>query len=255
MTISIDPPESVRLVAEMFATQCRLNDFLDPDWRSKPDVYKNSRAIFAAAFEILDATKWKWWSKWPKGPEKKIDLDQLRLEVVDIWVFLMSWIMQKESATDDIEEILGFEFSPGTFNPSEFADAALNLASTVRLLDECDYVREAVNDATECFKTLMSCANMDLQGLYDLYNRKAALNLLRWENGYGTTYVKMWPELTGGTPSHIEDNVWLVRVLEAFPESKSVDDILSVLRILYDMAKTGSIDYRWIEAINGTLLL
>jgi len=47
---------------------------------------------------------------------------------------------------------------------------------------------------------------MTLDDLYVLYIAKTQLNRLRWANGYGTDYIKIW--------DGEEDNVWLMKHVE-----------------------------------------
>ena|SRR5581483_3735903 len=57
---------------------------LDPTTRQKW-ILNYLRALVHEAVEAEDTCAWKWWSK-----DKKIDEQALRVEIVDIWHFLIS---------------------------------------------------------------------------------------------------------------------------------------------------------------------
>ncbi|HZU97459.1 MAG TPA: dUTPase, partial [Planctomycetota bacterium] len=57
---------------------------LDPEVRKKW-LLNYLRALIHEAVEAEDVCAWKWWSK-----DKKVDDQALRVEVVDLWHFLIS---------------------------------------------------------------------------------------------------------------------------------------------------------------------
>lgn len=242
--------DNVQLLREMLATQDRLNTFLDKDWRFKPEIYQNKLAIFDEAAEILNAVNWKWWSK----AKKTVDMEQVRLEVVDIWMFALAdlWYEWKDrvklpfTSVDKIplaminSVVLVYEsaleiLEGKTWTEEDIADAATMVGS------EYNARHDAMSDITwaskmAAFFSLLLSTGMDFNSLYALYNRKAALNLLRWENGYGTTYQKQWRSSSvEQLVKTEEDNVWLMKIVEAFPDAKSVDQLLPILRKAYQL--------------------
>lgn len=87
-------------LSEMFDLQTKFNDRLVPSGMKRylsgkadpKDANKwllnNTRAIIHEAVEVEEACLWKWWSR-----DKKIDWQNLRMEVVDLWHFLLSLTM------------------------------------------------------------------------------------------------------------------------------------------------------------------
>ena len=72
-------------MASMFATQDRLNEDIIPGWRTKDLHWR--RAAWVECGELMGHLEWKWWKL------QEINDHQARLEVIDIWHFLMSELM------------------------------------------------------------------------------------------------------------------------------------------------------------------
>ena len=66
----------------MAAMQEEHNKQVHPDWRENGYAYY--RAIWVECAEMLDHFGWKWWKK------QDADIDQVKLELVDIWHFGLS---------------------------------------------------------------------------------------------------------------------------------------------------------------------
>src|SRR5262249_1382006 len=75
-------PPSEGMLRAMLELQDGMNRKINPDWMSAG--YPFLRAVMVEAVEGLDHYGWKWWKA--QSP----DLAQLRIELVDIWHFLLS---------------------------------------------------------------------------------------------------------------------------------------------------------------------
>ena len=62
---------------------------MHPDWRSQG--YEYYRAIWVECAELLDHFGWKWWKQQPT------DVDQVQLEIVDIWHFGLSDLLRDDA--------------------------------------------------------------------------------------------------------------------------------------------------------------
>ncbi len=60
-------------------------------------IQQMCRAIITEACELTDATSWKWWKN--KG---KVDWDNVKEEIIDLWHFLMSISIKVGLTPDDI---------------------------------------------------------------------------------------------------------------------------------------------------------
>ena len=74
-------PNNAMLLA-MLELQDSMNQKIDPDWISKRHAYL--RAVLVEATEALEHYGWKWRKK--QSP----DMPQLRIELIDIWHFVLS---------------------------------------------------------------------------------------------------------------------------------------------------------------------
>src|SRR5688572_1007808 len=75
-------PPTDGMLRAMLDLQDSMNRKINPDWLTAG--YPFLRAVLVEAVEGLDHYGWKWWKS--QSP----DLAQLRIELIDIWHFLLS---------------------------------------------------------------------------------------------------------------------------------------------------------------------
>ena len=175
-------------LANMLELQNDMNSKVHADWREQN--FEWYRAIWVESAELLDHYGWKWWKK------QTPDVDQIALELVDIWHFGLSLLLLKGHSVEDITAIVESEFS----NPKSSGDFAADLEQfTETTLSTKDFDLSG-------FASLMAGINMDFETLYIGYVGKNVLNFFRQDNGYQDgSYRKLW----GGT----EDNEHLVDIV------------------------------------------
>ena len=193
--------------ANMLRTMAELQDahnrHVHPDWRSQG--YDYYRAIWVECAELLDHFGWKWWK------QQHPDLDQVKLEIVDIWHFALSELLRTDALTDDLAALLVFEPESEVPDPTAFRAAVEQLALVT--LAERTFVMEP-------FVALMRALPMGFQELFRMYVGKNVLNNFRQDHGYRTgEYHKLW--------AGREDNEHLVEVLESL--SCDPDDVPGTL--------------------------
>lgn len=180
-------------VATMASMQIQHNEHVHADWRVQG--YPYYRAIWVECAELLDHYGWKWWK------HQGCDLDQARLEIVDIWHFALSDLLRADVSLDVIADELA---EPGAELP--FAHAVEQIASST-------LANQAVTMAH--FRDLMASLPMSERELFDLYVGKNVLNNFRQANGYKDgSYRKLWDGR--------EDNDHLIEalgVLDCAPEA------------------------------------
>ena len=178
------PPESaedVKLrVLRMAALQERHNLEIHPDWRTQGYAYY--RAVWVECAELLDHFGWKWWKR------QDADLDQVRLEIVDIWHFGLSELLRKRSI--DLEsqqvssEVVDALMQLGTRQGEDFREAVERLAETSIAHKDFD---------AQAFSAVLASLPMSLSQLHSLYIGKNLLNSFRQAHGYRDgSYVKVW---------------------------------------------------------------
>jgi len=199
------------MLKEQFKEMEELQDKLNihtcgKDW--KKNCTKLGRAtVFPLAgametLEAIDSVNWKHW----KDLDKKEDLDNLLLELVDIGHFIFSLNLQHEVhiKTEYLETI------PEEVSRDNVIDEGVILIKS--LLDiHKDYSLADVFTLNRAFcifaPTVLSYVSKDWNDFYKLYISKNVLNIFRQDNGYADgTYIKEW--------NGIEDNIVLAGILE-----------------------------------------
>ena len=199
----------------MLKTQERLNTLNFPDWRSRNLDWDT--AILVESAELVEHLEWKWWKT------TSSDLPQARMEVVDLWHFWLSKVLQ-DLGTDQAISVYSVDPSlairsiwreqesalPASVDPTIVAH---RVKCFVRASLSKYGVEKPVCDIHELL-ALMNSMQMTFREVFVLFVGKAELNQLRWDNGYGTTYVKTW--------FGKEDNEVLAEVISSL-DASSVD--------------------------------
>lgn len=178
-----------QLVA-MLELQNAMNQKVHPDWRTQNFAWY--RAIWIECAELMDHYGWKWWKK------QTPDRDQVTLELIDIWHFGLSALLEQGL---DVEQLAKKVCSELQYLPtsSDFLLDVEVFAAQVIETREFDVAG---------FHKLMVGAELSFDELYKTYVGKNVLNIFRQENGYKTgEYIKIW--------SGREDNEHLVEVVNS----------------------------------------
>ncbi|GLS26496.1 dUTP diphosphatase [Marinibactrum halimedae] len=180
-------------LVSMLQLQDAMNTKVHAQWREQG--YAWYRAIWVECGELLDHYGWKWWKK--QNP----DIDQVKLELVDIWHFGLSDLMMKSRAE-----------SPQALEAlAESVELQLHVtAGDTDFRIELERFAGAVlqNGAFDVagFGRLMHGVDLSFDELHRHYVGKNVLNFFRQDHGYKTgEYQKVWDGR--------EDNEHLVEVL------------------------------------------
>ena len=169
------------------------------------------RCIYMECAEMVDSFSWKHW----KSINQEPDWDNLQIEVVDVWHFIISLAIENYSQNlkGGIEDlalnISGLEsFSKIDLKSSDFAsqDEVIAKVENIILL-AVDTKELNIEALISEFFDLVIMSGLDLETLYRLYVGKNILNQFRQDNGYKDgSYIKVWDGQ--------EDNVVMKRVWE-----------------------------------------
>jgi dimeric dUTPase (all-alpha-NTP-PPase superfamily) len=166
-------------LAAMAQLQIALNDNVHREWRTQGFPYY--RAVWVECAELLDHYGWKWWK------HQATDVEQVKLEIVDIWHFGLSELIRAGTVrADHVDEgvVTAFTDRLGTGALLDFRAAVEVLAQ--KSLSERTFVVEA-------FVDVMTSLPMTFAELYRTYVGKNVLNHFRQANGYQAgAYVKTW---------------------------------------------------------------
>ncbi len=159
----------------MLEMQDAMNARVNPDWRQANNAWY--RAIWTECAEMLDHYGWKWWK------HQQPDLDQVRLELVDIFHFAMSDYLLGGSDNKAVAERILSELS----DPEQQTDIREAIESMARSTIE----RKSMHFSE--FSNVMWLIDMDFGQLYRLYVGKNVLNFFRQDHGYQDgSYAKIW---------------------------------------------------------------
>ena len=184
----------------MLEMQDAMNARVNPDWRSAGNAWY--RAIWTECAEMLDHYGWKWWKHQPP------DLEQVRLELVDILHFAMSDYLLREADAAAAAERIRAELS----DPGRESDIRVAIES----LAQSTIARQSMHFSG--FANVMALIGMDFDTLYRMYVGKNVLNFFRQDHGYKEgSYAKVWDGR--------EDNEHLSEILAALDsDSESFRD-------------------------------
>lgn len=159
----------------MLRMQDRMNTRVHPQWIEQDFAWH--RAIWVECAELVDHQGYKWWK------HQQADLEQVQLEVIDIWHFGMSAYFREGSSFENLaDEIMGlWPEAPESIGVLEAAEALAAVAAGEKRF------------CVPSFATLLRAASLDFAGLYRQYLGKNVLNFFRQDNGYKDgSYRKLW---------------------------------------------------------------
>lgn len=174
----------------MLVLQDKVNTQVNKNWRAQNFPWY--RAIWVESAELLDHYGWKWWKK------QTPDMEQVKLELVDIWHFGLSLELEQGAA----EAVAVKMQSELTASRCEMGDFRSNLeAFTLKTISSRQFDLQG-------FLQLMADVALPFDDLYRRYIGKNVLNRFRQDHGYQQgSYQKQW--------AGREDNEHLVELADA----------------------------------------
>lgn len=218
----------------MLQLQASLNEATNGEkWTegiTKNDKIINwKRCIYMECAEMIDSFSWKHW----KNIEKEPDWDNLQIEVVDVWHFIMSLAIENYSKTlrGQIEDLAINISQSDNFAKIDTQNELFALQDDVIEKIESIMYDVLSKDSLNLekliadFFDLVLMSGLDLESLYKLYVGKNILNQFRQDHGYKDgSYIKVW--------AGEEDNVVMKRLWEENGDIKP-DDLYKELTKLY----------------------
>jgi dimeric dUTPase (all-alpha-NTP-PPase superfamily) len=206
-------------ILQMLKLQQELNDSTNGQgWEE--GVTKNNkridwkRCIYLEAAELIDSYPWKHWKNIDASP----DYENIKIEIVDIWHFVMSEVLRvyKVDNRGTLSDIANAIITMPSFNEfrSDEEPVSMDTYEQIKLVENmvgvlfCD---NNINALLIAFFTMSAKLNLKLPELYQLYIGKNILNKFRQDNGYKSgEYIKEWHGK--------EDNVVMQEILNANTE-------------------------------------
>ena len=159
----------------MLDMQDAMNSRVNAEWRSAGNAWY--RAIWTECAEMLDHYGWKWWKH--QAP----DLDQVRLELVDIFHFAMSDYLLGQSDNSPVADRILAELA----DPRQESDIRI----AIEAMAQTTIANRSMHFSD--FANVMRLIEMDFDHLYRMYIGKNVLNFFRQDHGYKDgSYIKVW---------------------------------------------------------------
>ena len=196
------------LIEQMFKLQNELNNHTNGEMWVEGLTKENRqiswyRCIYMEAAEAIDSFNWKHW----KNINVEPDWANIKVELVDIWHFIMSEAIRvnDQSYANQYEEIDAIE----DLDPEillQTLERILALSAQAKIEDNDNAIRETI----DLFFIALSRIGMDTRELYKRYVVKNQLNTFRQKNGYKDgSYIKIW--------GSVEDNVVAFNIMDDNP--------------------------------------
>jgi hypothetical protein len=181
----------------MLTMQDRMNTRVHPDWVNQDFAWY--RALWTECAELIEHYGYKWWKK------QTPDIEQVRLEVIDIWHFGLSALFAGGDSINTMAANIAAELR-------DFQPAGLGVREATEALALHSLQTRGFSPTR--FWELMLASGLDFERLYSAYVGKNVLNFFRQDHGYQDgSYQKLWQGR--------EDNEHLVEVLAALDSTAS----------------------------------
>ncbi|KGI55711.1 dUTPase [Campylobacter sp. MIT 97-5078] len=191
------------IIEKMLLLQQKLNDETngkgwEQGYTKEGKLISFRRCIYMECAELIDSFAWKHW----KSIAAPTNWDNVRIELVDIWHFILSLTLEeyKNKGIDDKVFIAEELSSVSVFNdfckeagePKE--DDIYGIINDIELIiHKCSGFGFDMGELLSAFFTLSMKCGLNLYNLYKAYIGKNVLNKFRQDHGYKEgKYQKIW---------------------------------------------------------------
>jgi len=176
-------------------------------------------AIHMEAAEAIDCFPWKHW----KSVDSGVDIDNLKIELVDIFHFIISQLITStgiETTTAILEQYIKSNRNVKMFDWENYIIFNLEKLSL-------HAIKENINFILDTFFEIIGCIpGFNIEELLKIYIGKNVLNEFRQNNGYKEgTYIKLWDGKN-------EDNVFMLEIISDM-DTLCFDDVNKALEDKY----------------------
>jgi dimeric dUTPase (all-alpha-NTP-PPase superfamily) len=229
-----------QIIKAMLALQQRLNDETNgAGWEGgytrEGKLISWRRCIYMECAELIDSFAWKHW----KNIAAATNWDNVRIEIVDIWHFVLSLLLEEsqnkgcvadECAGQIAAEVCAVshfdEFCKERSKPDD-ADIYGVLNDIELIIHKCSGFGLDMGELLSAYFVLAMKCGLNLDMLYQIYIGKNVLNAFRQNHGYKDgSYKKSW--------NGVEDNEVLNEILK---EKLEFSEIYGELEKRYSAVK------------------
>ncbi len=214
----------INALTDMLQKQHEVNVVMNKteDWTALERSWY--RAMWTEASEIV--TEWVDWEWWKKGA---VSIRQAQLEVIDIWHFYLSHLLQRRDEEESFQDV-AIVLTDSILNEGPFGEP-LTFPEGVEEL--CVDVERFINDTIEFrepdityFMRIMEDLGLSFEALYTWYIGKNQLNHFRQKNGDKEgTYSRNWR--VSSTGESTADNAILEAIVLTAIELNTPSDVVA----------------------------
>ena len=214
----------INALTDMLQKQHEVNVVMNKteDWTALERSWY--RAMWTEASEIV--TEWVDWEWWKKGA---VSIRQAQLEVIDIWHFYLSHLLQRRDEEESFQDV-DIVLTDSILNEGPFGEP-LTFPEGVEEL--CVDVERFINDTIEFrepdityFMRIMEDLGLSFEALYTWYIGKNQLNHFRQKNGDKEgTYSRNWR--VSSTGESTADNAILEAIVLTAIELNTPSDVVA----------------------------
>ncbi len=218
------------MISDMLTQQKRLNDETNgANWELGINKFKKEinwpMCIYMETAELIDSLPWKHW----KDINKEPDTNNIKVELSDIWHFVLSLLLQECSFKTSIkltQDFCSYDTSSQFDNKKVQKDAEIFMKKALNIATNDKIKQKDLSQLLQSFFELCASCQFSLDDLYMVYIAKNCLNKFRQDHGYKDgTYKKNWDGK--------EDNEYLSVVLKS-NKNISFDELYAKLEKIYD---------------------
>lgn len=193
------------MVKEAFYLQNAMNSKVDEQWTTKG--WNWNLAASQEFAEFIDFCGWKWWKK------QEPDVEQAFIELVDIFHFYLSAVIEYEGYTNlndsDTVSKIADTLTKNATPPVDMTSQEIQVQWATKCINSC--TSSPLHDFPLIYLSFMYHElGYTAEDLLKTYIAKNTLNIFRQDNGYKEgTYIKTW--------NGEEDNVVMARLIEQEP--------------------------------------
>ena len=218
------------MINDMLTQQKRLNDETNgPNWELGINKYQKeiswARCIYMETAELIDSLPWKHW----KNINQEPDINNVKVELSDIWHFILSLLLQEcsfKTSSRLIQDHMSYDVASSFENKKVLTDAEIVMKKALNIaIDDKTREKDLVKLLESYFDLCASC-QYSISDLHITYLAKNCLNKFRQDHGYKEgKYTKTW--------NGKEDNEYLVKILH---DNKNIkfDELYAKLKEIYD---------------------
>ncbi len=216
---------------EMFLLQKKLNDDTNgANWELGINKFDKEinwlRCIHMEVAELIESTPWKHW----KNIKAISDMENIHIELIDIWHFLMSYILQETN----VPKAVSLVNTHCIYEAVELENIDVKLI--IKENEKLSYIALAIETGNmpafsgverfiDQFFRCCKISALSFTWLQKIYIGKNCLNKFRQDNGYKEgTYIKVW--------NGKEDNVIMMSIIENI-ENLTFDNVYYELKKEY----------------------